>query len=414
MDVLVERCAALDVHKEQITACVRRWRADGRRRESETRTFSTMLVSLRLLRAWLIAEQVTVVAMEATGVYWKPVWYELEDAGVFDLKLLNPQHVKAVSGRKTDVRDAQWLTKLVEADLVDGSFVPPRAIRELRDVTRYRRRITEEGGREMQRLQKLLEDAQVKLDSVVSNINGVSSRLILKALCDGERDPDVLADMALKSLRKKIPQLREAVPGRFNEHHAILVRELLAHIDYLATVEQRLDARVDEVVAPFAAARDLLVTIPGVQKRTAEIVIAEIGVDMGCFPSPQHLASWAGLCPGNNESAGKRRSGKTRKGDLWLQSALVEAAWSASRTKNTSMQARFWRIAKHRGEEKALVAVAHHLLVVIWWMLNEHVPYSEMGADYLARRVDPERRQRQLVHQLERLGLKVTVETAAA
>lgn len=414
MDVLVDRCAALDVHKEQITACVRRWTADGRRRESETRTFSTMLASLRVLRAWLVAEQVTVVAMEATGVYWKPVWYELEDAGVFDMKLLNPQHVKAVSGRKTDVRDAQWLTKLVEADLVDGSFVPPRAIRELRDVTRYRRRITEEGGREMQRLQKLLEDAQVKLDTVVSNINGVSSRLILKALCDGERDPDVLADMAKKSLRKKIPQLREAVPGRFNEHHAVLVRELLAHIDYLATVEERLDARVDELVAPFIEARDLLVTIPGVQKRTAEIVIAEIGVDMGCFPSAEHLASWAGLCPGNNESAGKRRSGKTRKGDLWLQSALVEAAWSASRTKNTSMQARFWRIAKHRGEEKALVAVAHHLLVVIWWMLHERVPYSEMGADYLARRVDPERRQRQLVHQLERLGLKVTVAPAAA
>ena len=328
MDVLVDRCAALDVHKEQITACVRRWTADGRRRESETRTFSTMLASLRVLRGWLVAERVTVVAMEATGVYWKPVWYELEDAGVFDLKLLNPQHVKAVSGRKTDVRDAQWLTKLVEADLVDGSFVPPRAIRELRDVTRYRRRIAEEGGRELQRLQKLLEDAQVKLDSVVSNINGVSSRLILKALCEGERDPDVLADMAKKSLRKKIPQLREAVPGRFNEHHAILVRELLAPHRLPRPVEKRLNARVDELVVPFVAARDLLVTIPGAQKRTAEIVIAEIGVDMGWFPSPEHLASWAGLCPGNNESAGKRRSGKTRKGDPWLQSGLVEAAWS--------------------------------------------------------------------------------------
>lgn len=414
MDVLIDRCAALDVHKEQVTASVRRWATTGRRREDETRTFSTMLASLRELRAWLVAEQVTVVAMEATGVYWKPVWYELEDAAVFELKLLNPQHVKAVSGRKTDVRDARWLAKLVEADMVDGSFVPPRAIRELRDVTRYRRRIAEEGGRELQRLQKLLEDAQVKLDSVVSNINGVSSRLILKALCDGERDPEVLADLAKKKLRVKIPQLRQAVPGRFNEHHAILVRELLAHIDYLAAIEVRLDARVDELIAPFSPARDLLVTIPGVQTRTAEIVIAEIGVDMDRFPSPQHLASWAGLCPGNNESAGKRRSGRTRKGDPWLQSALVEAAWSASRSKGTSMQARFWRIAKHRGEEKALVAVAHHLLTMIWWMLHEHVPYSEMGADYLARRVDPARRQRQLVHQLEQLGLKVTVEPAAA
>ncbi len=414
MDVLIDRCAALDVHKDQVTASVRRWAATGRRRESETRTFSTMLSSLRLLRAWLVAEQVSVVAMEATGVYWKPVWYELEDADAFELKLLNPQHVKAVSGRKTDVRDAQWLAKLVECDMVDGSFVPPRAIRELRDVTRYRRRITEEGGREQQRLQKLLEDAQVKLDSVVSDIGGVSSRLILNALCDGERDPDVLAEMAKKSLRKKIPQLREAVPGRFNEHHAILVRELLAHIDYLAAVEKRLDTRVDELMTPFAEERELLVTTPGIQKRNAEIIIAEIGVDMDRFPTAQHLASWAGMCPGNNESAGKHRSGRTRKGDPWLQSALVEAGWSASRTKNTSMQARFWRLSKRRGTEKATYAIGHHLLIVIWWMLHDHVPYSEMGDDYQTRRVDPERRQRQLVHQLEQLGLRVTVAPVAA
>lgn len=414
MDVLVDRCAALDVHKEQVTACVRRWAATGRRRESETRTFSTTLASLRVLRAWLVSEQVSEAAMEATGVYWKPVWYELEDAEAFELKLLNPQHVKAVSGRKTDVRDAQWLAKLVEAGLVDDSFVPPRAIRELRDVTRYRRRVVEESGREQQRLQKLLEDAQVKLDSVVSDITGVSARLILDALCDGERDPEVLAELAKKKLRRKIPQLREAVPGRFNEHHALLVRELLAHIDYLAALEARLDARVDELMCPFAAERDLLVTIPGIAKRNAEVIIAEIGVDMGRFPTAQHLASWAGMCPDNNESAGKRRSGKTRKGDSWLQSALVEAGWSASRTRGTSMQARFWRIAKRRGVEKATYAVGHHLLVIIWWMLHERVAYNEMGADYLARRVDPERRQRQLIHQLEQLGLKVTVEPAAA
>jgi transposase len=414
VDVLVDRCAGLDVHKDQVTACVRRWAATGRRRESETRTFPTTLASLRILRAWLVGEQVSVVAMEATGVYWKPVWYELEDAEAFELKLLNPQHVKAVSGRKTDVRDAEWLAKLVEAGLVDDSFVPPRAIRELRDVTRYRRRIVEEGGREQQRLQKLLEDAQVKLDSVVSNIIGVSARLILEAMCDGERDPDVLADLAKKKLRAKIPRLREAVPGRFNEHHAVLVRELLAHIDYLAGVEARLDDRVDELIRPFVAQRELLMTIPGVHKRNAEIIIAEIGVDMSRFPTAQHLASWAGMCPGNNESAGKRRSGRTRRGDPWLQSALVEAGWSASRTRRTSMQARFWRIAKRRGVEKATYAVGHHLLVAIWWMLHNNVTYSEMGHDYLTRRVDPERRQRQLLHQLEQLGLKVTVEPAAA
>ena len=414
MDVLVDRCAALDVHKEQVTACVRRWATEGRRRESETRTFSTMLAALRSMRAWLVSERVTRVVMEATGVYWKPVWYELEDAEAFELMLLNPQHVKALVGRKTDRRDAEWLAKLAEADLIDGSFVPPRPIRELRDVTRYRRRIVEERGRELQRLQKLLEDAQVKLDSVVTDINGVSARLILQALCDGERDPDVLAEMAKRRLRAKIPDLREAVPGRFNEHHAILVRELLAHIDFLTGTERRLDARVDELIGPFAAARDLLTTIPGIGHVNAEIVIAEIGVDMSRFPTPQHLASWSGLCPGNNESAGKHRSGKTRHGDPWLCSALAEAAWSASRSKNTSLKSRFWRIARRRGQDRATIAVAHHLLVVIWWMLTAHVPYNEMGEDYLARRVDPDKRQRLLVRQLEQLGLKVTVEPAAA
>jgi transposase len=413
VDVLIDRCAALDVHKDQVTADVRRWAVDGRRRENETRTFSTMLHSLQDLRRWLVAEGVTLVVMEATGVYWKPVWYELEDAGVFELKLLNPTHVKAISGRKTDVRDARWLAKLAEAGLLDGSFVPPRAIRELRDVTRYRRRVSEHRGQELQRLQKLLEDAQVKLDSVVSDINGVTSRLILAALCDGERDPDVLADMAKRKLRRKIPQLREAVPGRFNEHHAILVREILGLVDYLSEEEARLSARVDELMVPFGTARDLLVTIPGVQHRTAEIVIAEIGVDMSRFPSPQHLASWAGVCPGSNMSAGKHRSGKTSKGDPWLQSALIEAAWSASRSHKTSMQARFWRISKRRGTERAIVAVAHYMLVAMWWMLHDNVPYNEMGDDYLARRVDPTRRQHQLVHQLEQMGLKVTLETAA-
>jgi len=242
----------------------------------------------------------------------------------------------------------------------------------------------------------------------------VSSRLILNALCDGERDPDVLADLARRKLRAKIPSLREAVPGRFSEHHALLVRELLAHIDYLTATEHRLDARVDELIAPFAQAHELLTTIPGIARVGAEIVISEIGVDMSRFPTPQHLASWAGLCPGNNESAGKRRSGRTRHGDPWLQSALAEAAWSASRTKATSLKTRFWRIARRRGQEKATIAVAHNMLVIIWWMLTEHVPYHEIGEDYLVRRVDPEKRKRHLLRQLEQLGLKVTVEPIAA
>jgi transposase len=298
--------------------------------------------------------------------------------------------------------------------LTSGSFVPPRAIRELRDVTRYRRRLTEERGRELQRLQKLLQDAQVKLDSVVSHIDGVSARLILEAMCAGERNPVVLADLAKRRLRVKIPQLRLAVPGRFNNHHALLVRELLDHIDYLDAAGERLDRRVDELMAPFVEARDRLMTTPGIKQTTAEIVIAEIGVDMGQFPTAGALASWAGVCPGNNESAGKRRTGRTRHGDPWLQSALIEAAWAAARTRGTSMQVRFWRIAKRRGSEKAAMAVAHHLLIVVWHLLHDGGTYQEMGPDYTARFDDPARRQRYLVHQLEQLGLEVTIAPTAA
>jgi transposase len=412
MDVIVDRCAGLDVHKKSITACVRCW-DDRHHRVSETRTFSAFANSLVELRDWLIRSGVTEVVMEATGVYWKPVWYTLEDNG-FELKLVNPQHVKAVSGRKTDVRDAAWLAKLCECGLLEASFVPPREIRELRDVTRYRRRMVEDRGREQLRLQKLLEDAQVKLDSVVADINGLTARLILDALCAGERDRDVLAGLAKGRLRSKADLLREAVPGRFNDHHALLVRELLAHIDYLDSAVARLDERMDELMVPFAWARDLLVTIPGIKKRNAEIIIAETGVDMTRFPTPAHLASWAGVCPGNNESAGKHRSGRTRHGDPWLQSALVEAGWSASRTRGTSMQARFWRIAKRRGTERAVMAVAHHLLIVIWHLLTEHTEYNEIGGDYYERRDDPARRQHYLIHQLEQLGLAVTIEPQAA
>lgn len=413
MDVIVDRCVGLDVHKRSITACVRSWSPERKRRVSETRTFPAFEGTLRELRDWLITAEVTEVVMEATGVYWKPVWYMLED-GPFAVKLVNPQHVKAVSGRKTDVRDAAWLAKLCECGLLDASFVPPRPVRELRDVTRYRRRLVEDRGREVLRLQKLLEDAQVKLDSVVSDITGVTARLILNALCAGERDPVVLADMAQRKLRAKIAELRQAVPGRFNDHHATLVNELLGHIDYLDAAIARLDVRADELMVPFLAARDRLTTIPGIKRRTAEIIIAEIGVDMTCFPTPQQLASWAGVCPGNNESAGKHRPGRSRHGNPWLQSALIEAAWSASRTRGTSMQTRFWRIAKRRGTDRACMAVAHHLLIVIWHLHNEQATYTEMGADYFDKRHDdPERLKRHHIRQLQALGLTVTVEPAA-
>jgi transposase len=352
------------------------------------------------------------VAMEATGVFWKPVWHVLDDAG-FELLLANPQHIKAVPGRKTDVNDATWLAQLLECGLIRASFVPPEPIRELREVTRYRRQLTEERAREVQRLQKVLEDANVKLASVVTDTLGVTGRAILSALVAGERDPDRLGDLAVGRLRVKRDQLRLCVPGRFNQHHALMVDQLLGHIDFLDRAVKQLDDRVEEMMAPFTAARDRLVTIPGVKKKTAEIIVAEIGVDMGRFPTPAHLASWAGVCPGNNESAGKHHSTHTRAGDLWLTSALAEAAWGAVRTKGCYLGVRFRRIARRRGEQRALIAVAHSILVICWHLLTESTTYTELGPDYLAGHDNPERRKRHLVHQLEQLGLKVTLEPAA-
>jgi transposase len=292
--------------------------------------------------------------------------------------------------------------------------VPPVEIRELREVTRYRRQLTEERSREVQRLQKVLEDANVKLSSVASQVLGVTGRMILDALCAGERDPDVLAEMAQRKLRRKIDDLRQCVPGRFNEHHAHMVREIVAHVDYLDAAIGRLDARVEEMMIPFQAALDLLMTAPGTQQRSAEIVIAEIGTDMSRFPTPAHLCSWAGVCPGNNESAGKHRTPPARHGNPWLTSALVEAAWAATRTHDCYLRVRFWRIAKRRGQQRALIAVAHSLLVIYWWMLHDGLAYRELGPDYLAGKDNPDRRKRQLVDQLERLGYDVALTPIAA
>jgi transposase len=413
MEVLVDRCAGLDVHKKTVVACVRRPGSGRHKRVSEVRTFGTFEHQLGELRAWLIECGVTSVAMEATGVYWKPVWHVLDDGEPFELLLVNPAHIKAVPGRKTDVNDATWIGQLLECGLLRGSFVPPVEIRELREVTRYRRQLTEERSRETQRLQKVLEDANVKLASVASDVLGVTGRMILDALCAGERDPDVLAEMAQRRLRAKIGDLRHCVPGRFNEHHAAMVTEIVAHVDYLSAAIARLDTRVEEMIVPFRAARELLTTIPGIQQRNAEIIIAEIGVDMTRFATPGHLASWAGVCPGNNESAGKHRSTHTRHGDLWLQSALVEAAWSAVRTKNCYLAVRFWRIAKRRGQQRALIATAHTMLIICWHMLSNGTVYEDIGVDYLARNDNPDRRRRHLISQLEHLGYQVKLTPAA-
>jgi transposase len=412
MEVLEDRVAGLDVHQKTVVACVRTPGEGRTKRRSEVKTFTTFEGQLRSLRDWLKERGVTHVAMEATGVYWKPVWHVL-DGSFEELLLVNPAHIKNVPGRKTDVNDATWIGQLLECGLLRGSFVPPVEIRELRDVTRYRRQLVEERSREVQRLQKILEDANVKLTSVASDVLGVTGRLILDALCAGERDPDRLAEMAKQKLRAKIVDLRQAVPGRFNDHHARMVKELLAHIDYLQASVSRLDEQIDVMMIPFVPARDRLDTIPGIAKRTAEIIIAEIGVDMTRFATPGHLASWAGLCPGNNESAGKHRATTTRSGNPWLTSALVEAAWSASRTKGCYLGVRFWRIAKRRGQQRALIAIAHTILVICWHLINDETTFDELGTDYLAGRDQPERRRRLLVGQLEQLGYTVTLATAA-
>lgn len=411
MDIIVERCAGLDVGKEELVACVRAPGEAGRRRQ-EVRTFATFTGELEALADWLATEGVSQVVMEATGQYWKPIWYVLEDRG-FELLLVNARHVKILPGRKTDVADAAWLAELLEHGLLRSSFVPPPAIRELRDLTRYRKRLVQEHTAECQRVQKALEDAGIKLDSVASDVLGVSGRAMLRALVAGERDPEVLAELARGTLRKKIPQLREALYGRFSAHHALLVRLAMDHLEHLEAMIATLDGEVDRVIAPFAEARDRLDTITGVGKRGAECIIAEIGVDMGRFPTAAHLASWAGMCPGNNITGGKRRSGKTNKGNRWLGEVLHECAWATAHTRSTYLGAQFWRLAHRIGKKKAAVAVGHSILVIAWHLLSKGVDYSDLGGDWFTRGTDPERRKAGLVKQLQALGYAVTLRPAA-
>ncbi len=409
MERLFERCAGLDIHKASVVACVRVPGEDGGR-DQETRTFGTTTRELLTLLDWLRSWGVTLVGMESTGVYWRPVYYLLEDH--MECWLLNAQHLRNVPGRKTDVMDAEWICQLVEHGLVRASFVPPREIRELRDLTRYRKAQIEERTREVQRLEKTLQDAGVKLSSVASKVLGVSGRLMLDALISGTHDPEVLAELAKGQLRKKLPALREALHGRFTGHHALIVGRQLAHIDFLDEAIVELSERIDEVIAPFANKVALLDTIPGVDKRTAELLIAEIGPDMSVFATHRHLASWAGICPGQNESAGKKRSGKTRKGSKWLHAGLTEAAKAASRSKGTYLTAHYQRLRGRRGHQKATVATAHSILIAAWHILSQDIPYADLGEDYFIRRQTEhaERYRNRLIHQLEKLGHKVTLE----
>jgi transposase len=326
--------------------------------------------------------------------------------------LVNARHVKILPGRKTDVGDAAWLAELLEHGLLRGSFVPPAPIRELRDLTRYRKRIIQTHSSECQRIQKTLEDAGIKLDSVASDILGVSGRAMLRALCSGQRDPEALAELAVGRLKKKIPQLREALRGRFTEHHALLVGVALDHLEHLESAISRLDAEVDRVMSPFSQARDRLDTITGVGKRAAESVIAEIGVDMSVFPTAGHLASWAGRCPGNNVTGGKRHSGKPTKGNRWLGEVLIECAWAAARSRNTYLSAQYWRLSRKIGKKKAAGAVGHSILVVAWHLLSYDCDYEDLGGDYFVQR-DTDRTRQRAVSQLQALGYQVVLEPAA-
>jgi transposase len=406
METIVERPGALDVHKAQVTACVRTPAEDGGR-EQHIAEFPTTVTGLLTLRDWLVAHGVTQVTMEATGVYWKPVWAILEDE--FECILVNARHVKQVPGRKTDVSDAAWICQLAEAGLLRASFVPPKPIRQLRQLTRYRKTQIAERQREANRLHKALEDTGIKLDCVATDILGASGRAMLDALVSGTRDPEVLADLARGRLRKKIPALREALEGRFDELHALLIGAILAHLDFLDEQIDLLSEGIEERLVPFAPAVELLRSIPGVQRRTAEVIVAEIGTDMSVFPTAGHLASWAGQCPGNDQSAGKRRSGRTRRGSKWLNDALKEAALAALRTNDSYLQALYRRKKSQLGHGRALGAVKHSIICACWHMLSTGELYNDLGGDYLARR-DPQRQTKRLVTQLERLGHAVTLE----
>ncbi len=407
MDRVVRRCCGLDVHKSSVTACVRVIQKNGTLHQ-QTEEFAATTQGLLLLRDWLVSFEVELVGMEATGVYWKPIYYVLEDD--FELWLLNAEHLKHVPGRKTDIKDAEWICQLVELGLVRPSFVPPKEIRELRNLTRYRKVQIEERTRELQRLEKVLQEAGIKLSSVATRVLGVSGRAMLEALISGTTDPEVLAELARGRLRSKIPALREALEGSFSSHHALMVSRILSHIDYLEETIAELSTEIEKVIAPFSEKVELLDTIPGVNRRVAETILAEIGTNMDQFPTHYHLASWAGMCPGNDESAGKRRSGKTRKGSKWLRSALIGAAHAAAKAKGSHLAARYARIKGRRGPKKAAVAVGHSILVICYHILQRGEAYQEIGEDHFHRCRSEEAYRRRLVRQLEKLGHRVMLE----
>jgi transposase len=405
---MIERVAALDIHKDSVVACVR-VPGEAGRREQEKRRFSTTTAGLLVLRDWLRSYTVTVIGMESTGCYWKPVYYLLEDE--FECWLLNAHHLRNVPGRKTDMSDAEWICQLVEHGLVRPSFVPPPEIRRLRDLTRLRTAQNNERSRTIQRLEKVLQDAGIKLSSVASTTYSKSARAMLEALLSGVSDPERLAELSKGKMRAKIPQLREALQSRFAiEHHGVMVAQLLAHIDTLDQALQNLTERIELVLAPHAYIVELLSTIPGVQAQAAQVLIAECGLDMTVFPTVGHFASWAGACPGHHQSASRRKSGRTRPGPGWLTSQLTECARAAVRTKGTYLASHFAQLRGRRGEPKAIGAIRHDLLVAYYHIVRDQLPYKDLGPDWQRKRYSPEHRARRLQRQLEALGYTVTLE----
>jgi transposase len=406
MRVLSPKSAGLDVHKKTVVGCVMQTHPSGEV-SSNIRTFATTTAGLLALADWLSTQQVEQVAMESTGVYWRPVFNILE--GSFKVILVNAQHMKAVPGRKTDAKDSEWLAELLSYGLLEASFIPPKPIRDLRDLVRYRKTLVYERADEVNRLQKVLETANIKLSSVASDVLGKSGRAMIDGLIGGESSPEELANLARGRLKKKIPELRDALLGRVDSHHRILLTHILAHIEFLEGALEQLFEQIQPYLAPYEEAIELLTSIPAVGEESAASILGEIGADMSCFPSAAHLASWAGLCPGNRQSGGKRLSGKMRKGNARLKATLTEVVWVLSHMKDNYLSAQYHRLARRLGKKKAVMAVSHSIIVIIYHLLHDKVPYSDLGATYFEE-LDKERIKKSSVRRLEGLGYKVSLQ----
>jgi transposase len=409
MQVVHERCAGLDIHKKSVYGCAI-WPGEKGDKQQEIRSFGTVTAELLRLADWLREHGVTHVAMEATGVFWRPVWAVLE--GQFELMLVNPQHIKAIPGRKTDAKDSEWIADLLQHGLPRGSFVPPHEIQDLRDLTRYRTELVQAQNRVNNRIQKLLEQCNIKLSSVASDTLGVSGRLMIGAIIAGEQDPERLAELSQRALRKKIPELRLALDGKVRDHHRLLLKEFLGEWKALGARIRRMEKAIDERMVPFEEAVHLWESIPGVDHVSACNLVAEVGVNMAQFPSAQHLASWAAVCPGNHQSGGKRLSGATRDGNKWLRRTLCQVAWAVTRKKDCYLSAQFKRLAARRGVKRAVMAVAHSMLIIGYTMLKTSRSYHELGGGYLEQ-INKEQLQRYFVKRLQHLGLTVSVAPAA-